>query len=95
MCGWSNFSFLLVFPSKVTDLLTLLETQLVLAPGLKVVKSHEELGVPVLVLAANQEIFPRGPAEAGALERVEEAEAGQGGEVILGGGRNLRQRTVL
>ena len=69
MCGWSNFSLLtLVLASQVTDLLTLLETQLVLAPRLKVVKSHEELGVPVLVLAADQQIFTRGPAEARALE---------------------------
>ena len=78
-----------------TNLLTLLQGQLVLAPGLKVVKGHEQLRVPILVLAANEKIFPRGPSEAGALERVEETETGEGGDVILGGGRNLGQRTVL
>ena len=78
-----------------TDLFTLLETKLVLSPSLEVVKGHKELRVPVLVLASNQKILSRGPAEAGALEWVEEAEAGEGWEVILGGGRNLRQRTVL
>ena len=61
---------------RTTDLFTLLQRQLVLAPGLEVVKGHEQLRVSVLVLASDQEVLPRGPAEAGALERVEEAEAG-------------------
>ena len=61
-----------------TDLLPLLQGQLVLAAGLEVVERHEQLWVPVLVLGADQEVLARGPAEAGALQRVEEAEAGEG-----------------
>lgn len=79
----------------VTDLLPLLQGQLVLAAGLEVVERHEQLRVAVLVLGADQEVLARGPAEAGALQRVQEAEAGEGGEVVLRGGRHLGKRPVL
>ena len=62
---WRNGPFFIESDGKIvtTDLFTLLERQLVLAPGLEVVKGHKELRVPVLVLAANKKILARGPAE--------------------------------
>ena len=90
-----NHSEISLTALMVTDLLPLLQGQLVLAAGLEVVERHEQLRVAVLVLGADQEVLARGPAEAGALQRVQEAEAGEGGEVVLRGGRHLGERPVL
>ena len=80
------------------DLLGLLERELVLAAGLEVVESHEELRV--LVVGGRQEVFPRRPP----LQRsVEQRKSGSersrkvpdAASDVIGGTGKVWQRSVL
>ena len=75
-------------------LLALLKWQLILSSGLEVVQRHEQLRVSVLVLTPDQEVLSGGPPEAGPLQRVEEAEAGEVRQLVLWRG-HFWERAVL